>query len=327
MSRMDEPYVSVVVPVHNEQECLPELVARLKAALAGLGKPWEIILVDDGSRDGSLGLMRGFHEGDPGGVRVIVFNRNYGQHAAVFAGLQHSRGRIVVTLDADLQNPPEEIPKLVAKIEEGHDVVGGWRRRRRDNFARRILSSLNNRLTAYTTGVPLRDFGCMLRAYRRDVVDQVKACREISTYIPALCNRFARSVAEVEVAHAERKGGASKYGIRRLLNLHYDLLTGFSVLPLKFITVLGLIVAPAGLMLSVYLFARRIWYGIVDPAAIAPEQGIFTLFAVLFFFMGAMFLALGIMGEYIGRIYNEVRDRPRFVIKEIVGEEREGTSG
>jgi undecaprenyl-phosphate 4-deoxy-4-formamido-L-arabinose transferase len=310
-SRAGSAYVSVVIPIYNEEENIPSLHRRLTETMGKLGMSYEIIIIDDGSSDRSVELINGFACKDPH-VRLIEFNRNYGQHAAVFAGFEHSKGEIVVTLDADLQNPPEEIPKLIHKVEEGYDIVGGLRGMRRDSALRKIPSWLVNRFIARATGVRLKDYGCMLRAYRRVVVDQIVRCNEISSFIPTLANSFARSVTEIEVAHAERRRGKSKYNLRRLLKLNFDLVTGFSLFPIQLISGLGILIALLGIGFGILLMVLRFIYGAVWAA-----QGVFTLFAILFVFVGIQLLAMGLIGEYIGRIYAEVRNRPRYVIKRI----------
>jgi len=307
-----DPYLSVVIPVFNEEENLPELLDRLTATLVPLGKSYEIVLVNDGSRDGSLVLLRDASARDPHLV-VVDFNRNYGQHAAVFAGFESCRGEVVVTLDADLQNPPEEIPKLVAKIEEGYDVVGSVRVHRQDPLLRRIASRLVNRLTAAATGVELSDYGCMLRAYRRPIVKLLASSREISTFIPVLADMFAGSVTEVPVAHDERKHGASKYSFWKLIRLQFDLMTSFSVLPLRFTMNVGVVMSICSMILALILIAGRLIEG---PSW--AVSGVFTLFALVFFFLGVQLFAIGLLGEYVGRIYQEVRNRPRFVVRQVI---------
>lgn len=313
---MSQTYVSVVIPIFNEEENIPALWQRLsrvlREAFPDPERDWEVIFTDDGSRDRSLELLMAIAESEPR-VSVVEFNRNYGQHAAIFGAFGIVSGQVVVTLDADLQNPPEEIPKLVAKIDEGYDVVGGWRQGRmnNDSLYRTLPSKLVNAVTRKTTGVQMHDYGCMLRAYRREIVDAMLQCKERSSFIPALANSFAKRIAEVPVAHAERAAGTSKYGFLRLINLQFDLLTSFSLLPLQMLTFLGVIIA----LLGFALFVGLVVYRFVNPAGTA--EGVFTLFAILFFFVGCQFMAFGLLGEYIGRIYQEVRDRPRFVVKRI----------
>ncbi len=309
-------FLSVVIPVFNEEENLPALWERLSAVLRtsfpDTDKDWEVVFTDDGSRDRSLEQLRAIAAGEPR-VAVVEFNRNYGQHSAIFGAFAVVSGEVIVTLDADLQNPPEEIPKLVAKIEEGFDVVGGWRQGRmnNDSMFRTLPSKLVNAVTRKTTGVKLHDYGCMLRAYRREIVDAMLQCRERSSFIPALANSFAKRITEVPVAHAERAAGTSKYGLWKLINLQFDLLTSFSLLPLQMLSVLGVVIAGVGFL----LFLGLAIYRILHPEG--TVQGVFTLFSILFFFIGCQFLAFGLLGEYIGRIYQEVRDRPRYVVKKI----------
>jgi undecaprenyl-phosphate 4-deoxy-4-formamido-L-arabinose transferase len=308
--------LSVVIPVYNEEANLRPLVTRLTQALNTLepAEPYEVVLVDDGSRDRSLAIMKelaaaGSH------LRVVELIRNYGQHAAVFAGLEHAKGDIIVTMDADLQNPPEEVPKLVKVMREGDwEVVGSVRQMRKDSILRRLPSAAINALTRRITGVRLTDWGCMLRAYRRPVVQAMLAAKEHSTFIPALATVFAKRITEVPVAHSERAAGVSQYNLRKLVNLQFDLVTSFSDLPLKTLLYSGMALAAGGVAFGAFLAALRLIFG-AEWAA----QGVFTLFAILFFFVGAQFFALGLIGEYVGRIYREVRHRPRYLVREVHG--------
>ncbi len=310
------PYLSVVIPIYNEESNIEPLWTRVSTVLyehfPTLERGWEVIFTDDGSRDRSLERLLAIARSEPR-VTVVEFNRNYGQQKALLGGLALAQGEVIVTLDADLQNPPEEIPKLVAKLEEGFDVVAGWRqgRMRNDSLLRTLPSKLVNALTRWVTGDKLHDFGCMQRAYRREVVDAVLQCRERSSFIPALANTFAKRIAEVPVAHAERVAGASKYGFRSLLRIQFDLLTGFSLLPLQMLSLLGGVVSILGIGFGAYLMVDRV----LHPDH--PMEGLAVLFAILFVLVGAQFLAFGLLGEYIGRIYQEVRDRPRYVVKRI----------
>ncbi len=299
--------ISVLVPALNEEESLSELNERLRTALESTGQTYEIIYINDGSTDHTQEMLEGFRANDPR-VKVIEFNRNYGQHMALFAGFERAAGRVMVTIDADLQNPPEEIPRLVEKAAEGYDVVATYRRGRQDSIFRRWPSWIVNKITSRLVGAKLRDYGCMLRAYSRNVIDSINLCQESSSFIPALANTYARKIVEIEVGHEERKKGISKYSLFRLLRLNFDLMTGFSLLPIQFIGILGVVIALMGLAFAVFLLIRRF---VVGP----ESEGLFTLFAVLFFFMGVQIFALGIIGEYIGRIFQEVRRRPRFVVK------------
>ena len=309
---LPEPYISVIIPVYNEEENLRELGERLMRTLAGMDRSFEIILVDDGSSDRSWDLLTELHAKYPQNLRALQFNRNFGQHQAIFAGFQAARGQVMITLDADLQNPPEEIPRLVAKIEEGYDTVGGWRENRQDSVFRRLPSYLVNVVMSKVTGVKLRDYGCMLRAYRREVIDSINQCHESSSFIPALANLFSRRVAEIPVGHAERERGQSKYGLIKLLRLNFDLVTGFSNLPIHAVGFTGVAIAFLGLLFGFLLFLRRLFVG--------PEvEGVFTLFAILFVFVGLNTLGLALIGEYVGRIYREVRGRPRYVIRQTLG--------
>ena len=315
------PELSVVIPVYNEAANLEELLERVLRTLRGMNRPFQLVLVDDGSRDGSAELLRSAAMQEPE-VAAVILNRNYGQHAAIMAGFERATGDTVITLDADLQNPPEEIPRLVAAVDEGHDVVGSVRTPRADSLFRRLASSVINRAVRAVTGVMMNDYGCMLRAYRRPVVDAMLSCPERSTFIPVLANSFARHATEVPVRHAARERGSSKYGLWRLFALQFDLLTSMTTLPLRVLTVLGIGMAVLGFSFGVLLLVGRLVHG-PDWAA----QGVFTLFAVLFVFMGAQFVAMGLLGEYVGRIYVDVRARPRYFVQEVIGLGDEGGAG
>jgi undecaprenyl-phosphate 4-deoxy-4-formamido-L-arabinose transferase len=308
--RSSHPVISVVIPVCNEEENLTLLHRRLEPVLRGLGREYEVIYVDDGSADGSLVLLMNLQDRYPGTVRVVELYRNFGQFAAVLAGLEIARGAIVITLDADLQNPPEEIPRLVAKIDEGFDVVNGWRRGRHDNLFRRLGSRVANRISCRITGVKLNDIGCMLRAYRHEIVQQILACKDRSIYIPTLANAFARRPAEIEVAHAGRGAGVSKYSVTRLISLQYDLMTSFSNLPLRLLSLFGLVIALPAMGFGSIAIARWTMGG---PGQSADH----ALLALLFVLVGLLFSALGLVGEYVGRIFDDVRGRPRFVVRSI----------
>lgn len=315
---MAKVQISVVIPVYNEEANLTALMKRLLPVMHGTGKHFEVILIDDGSKDNSLTLLKEFTVNPF--VRVVELTRNYGQHSAIMAGFSVVEGDIVITMDADLQNPPEEIPNLVRVMEEGnYDVVGTIRKGRKDSFLRIWPSKIINMVARKITGVSMRDWGCMLRAYRRPVVERMIACHEQATFIPALATVFAKRVAEIEVAHEERFGGKSNYPLRKLINLQFDLVASFSDLPMKLIMYGGVLMSVMGVCFGSFLAVARLIYGVRWAA-----EGIFTLFAILFVFVGLQFFALGVIGEYIGRIYREVRKRPEYVIEHIHGRKEDG---
>jgi len=306
-----EMMISLVIPVFNEEANLSHLIERVRPVMQKMGKDYEIIFVDDGSGDNTLSILKSFLTYPE--VRVVELTRNYGQHAAIFSGFSVVQGDIVITLDADLQNPPEEIPNLVKVMEEGdYDVVGTIRKERKDSLFRTFPSRLINGVTRKMTKVNMSDWGCMLRAYRKNIVDRMVSCHEHSTFIPALATYFSKKVTEIEVAHELRYGGESHYSFRKLISLQFDLVSSFSDYPLKFIMYAGIGMAIFGISFGVLLGIARLAYG-----AHWAAQGVFTLFAILFTFIGFQFFALGVMGEYIGRIYREVRKRPEYMIERI----------
>jgi undecaprenyl-phosphate 4-deoxy-4-formamido-L-arabinose transferase len=305
------PELSVVIPVYNEQESLTTLFKRLYPALDALKRKYEIVFVDDGSADRSAAMLRNQFEKRQDVTRVVLLQSNFGQHAAILAGFHASRGRVVVTLDADLQNPPEEIGNLLKKMDEGYDYVGTIRRKRHDIWWRKTASRMMNRLRERITKVKMTDQGCMLRAYARHVIDAINSTSEINTFIPALAYLYSLKPIEIEVEHDERVAGESKYSLYKLIRLNFDLVTGFSVVPLQVFSFIGVLIAGSSLLLFIYIMLRRILYG-------PEEQGIFTLFAIVFFFIGILLFGIGLLGEYIGRIYQEVQRRPRFLIRAIL---------
>ncbi|MCA6219501.1 undecaprenyl-phosphate 4-deoxy-4-formamido-L-arabinose transferase [Photorhabdus antumapuensis] len=309
--------VSVVIPIYNEEESLPLLLERTLAACKQLTQEYELILVDDGSSDKSAEILIQAAEQSENHIIAILLNRNYGQHSAIMAGFNQVNGDLVITLDADLQNPPEEIPRLVKTAEQGYDVVGTRRANRQDSLFRKTASKIINTMITKATGRSMGDYGCMLRAYRRHIVEAMLQCHERSTFIPILANTFARKTIEIDVAHAEREFGDSKYSFMKLINLMYDLLTCLTTAPLRLLSVVGSVIAVSGFLLAVLLMVLRLIFG-----AIWAAEGVFTLFALLFIFIGAQFVAMGLLGEYIGRIYNDVRARPRYFIQKVVGDKK-----
>ncbi|MGN6390191.1 MAG: glycosyltransferase [Burkholderiaceae bacterium] len=306
-----KPEMSVVIPVYNEEAGLAKLFARLYPALDALGTSYEIVFVNDGSRDASAAILAEQFRARPDVTRVVLFNGNYGQHMAILAGFEATHGQIVVTLDADLQNPPEEIGNLVAKIREGYDYVGSIRRERQDTAFRTYASRAMNRLRERITNIRMTDQGNMLRAYGRNVIDVINRCREVNTFVPALAYTFARRPTEIVVEHEERAAGESKYSLYSLIRLNFDLVTGFSLVPLQFFSLLGIGLSFVSAMLFVLLLLRRLMFG-------SEVEGVFTLFAISFFLMGVILFGIGLLGEYVGRIHQQVRARPRYVVEAIL---------
>ncbi|ORM74141.1 undecaprenyl-phosphate 4-deoxy-4-formamido-L-arabinose transferase [Pantoea wallisii] len=312
--------VSVVIPVYNEEESLPELVRRTDTACRALSLEYEILLVDDGSADRSAQMITDAADMPGSHVVGVLLNRNYGQHSAIMAGFSHVTGDLIITLDADLQNPPEEIPHLVQAAKQGYDVVGTVRQNRQDSWFRRRASRTINHLIQRVTGKAMGDYGCMLRAYRRHIVEAMLNCHERSTFIPILANTFARRTIELPVTHAEREFGDSKYSFMKLINLMYDLITCLTTTPLRLLSIVGSLIALAGFAFSLVLIVLRLFLG-ADWAG----DGVFMLFAVLFIFVGAQFIGMGLLGEYIGRIYNDVRARPRYFIQRVIYPQQDGS--
>ena len=308
---MNMPTLSVVVPVYNEEPGLPELFARLYPALDKLGLSYEIIFINDGSVDRSAALLRTQFQARPDVTRVVLFSGNFGQHMAIMAGFEKCRGERIVTLDADLQNPPEEIGALMAAMDEGFDYIGTIRRARQDSWWRRSASKAMNGLRERITNIKMTDQGCMLRAYSRDIVSAINLTRDTSTYIPALAYSFAQRPTEIEVAHEERFAGESKYSLYSLIQLNFDLMTGFSTKPLQVFSLIGIAISLLSIVFVVFLAIRRL---IVGPEA----EGVFTLFGIAFFLIGITLFGIGLLGEYVGRIYEQVRERPRFMIQAVL---------
>ncbi len=311
-----DPQLSVVIPVYNEEAGLPALFARLYPALDALHVPYEVLFVDDGSRDASAAILKDAWLARPDVTRVVLFNANRGQHTAIIAGFERVRGQRVVTLDADLQNPPEEIGKLLAAMDAGHDYVGGVRKSREDAWWRHVASRAMNGLRERITHIRMTDQGCMLRAYSRDIVDAVADSREVSTYIPALAYTYARSPTEVAVAHEERAAGESKYSLYKLIRLNFDLVTGFSLVPLQLFSLIGMIVSVASLVLYAVVVVERLFTG-------HGWSALWDRDILEFFLIGVVLFGVGLVGEYVGRIYQQVRDRPRYTVRAVL--ERDAT--
>ncbi|MCF8465954.1 MAG: glycosyltransferase [Sneathiella sp.] len=303
------PYLSVVIPVYNEEAGLDILFSRLLPVLDGLGRSFEVICVNDGSADNSQAILEKYCQTRPDVIRALSFSRNCGQHTAIMAGFEAMRGELAITMDADLQNPPEDIPKLIELVDQGHDVVGGFRSNRDDPAYRRAISKLSNIFREYTTQIHMRDHGCMLRAYRRDIIEQIIKAGDSSPFITAFSQYLAQNPAEVQVGHEARAAGESNYNLYKLIRYNFDLITGFSVVPLQLFTIFGMAMSFFSGLLVVYMVMRRLIIG--------PEvDGVFTLFAILFFLISVLMTGLGLIGEYVGRIYKEVRSHPRFIATE-----------
>jgi undecaprenyl-phosphate 4-deoxy-4-formamido-L-arabinose transferase len=311
MKSPGDVHISVVIPVYNEEANLPSLFSRLYPVLDGIGRPYEILFTNDGSRDRSFDLLRAQHAARPDVTRVVDFNANYGQHMAIMAAFERVRGEVIVTLDADLQNPPEEIPKLLQKIDAGHDYVGGYRLKRHDTFFRTQASKLINFVRSRTTNIRMTDQGCMLRAYSRQVVDSVVRSGAINTFIPALAYSFSSSPTEVGVRHEERHAGVSNYNLYKLIRLNFDLITGFSLAPLQAFTMFAMACSAGSLLLVVILAYRRIFLG-------SEAEGTFTLFGIVFFLLSVCMVGIGLIGEYVGRTYQVVRMRQRYHVREVL---------
>ncbi|OHX12614.1 glycosyltransferase [Chromobacterium sphagni] len=304
-------HLSVVIPVYNEQDVLQALFDRLYPALDALNIGYEIVFINDGSRDKSVAMLSEQFKLRPDVTRVVLFNGNFGQHRAILAGFEHSRGERVVTLDADLQNPPEDIKLLLDEMDKGHDYVGSIRRQRNDSLWRHVASRAMNHLREKLTRIKMTDQGCMMRAYSRRIIDTINQCNELHTFIPALAYQFAQNPTEVTVGHEERFAGESKYSLYSLIRLNFDLMTGFSLVPLQLFSLLGMLISAGSGLLVAYMVLRRL---IIGP----EEGGLFTLFAIAFFLIGIALFGIGLLGEYIGRIYQEVRARPRYVIQAVL---------
>jgi len=302
------PEITVIIPVYNEEAILPALFSRLYAVMDKLECSYECLFIDDGSTDRSAALLREQFTSRSAHTRVILLNGNFGQHAAILAGFDYMRGRRAITLDADLQNPPEEIGKLLGKMDEGFDYVGTIRIQRQDHWWRRVASGCINKLRESTTNIRMTDQGCMLRAYDYAIVQAIKQTQEINTFIPALAYLYARNPTEVKVAHSERQAGESKYSLYKLMRINFDLLTGFSLAPLQVFSTVGMVIAMLSGLLVVILVLRRL---IVGPEV----EGVFTLFGVMFFLIGIVLFGIGILGEYVGRIYQQVQNRPRYIVQ------------
>ena len=303
--------LSVLIPVYNEEDVLQILFDRLYPVLETLERSYEVLFVNDGSSDNSSAILAAQFEKRPDVTRVVSLSSNAGQHAALIAGFQHAHGETIITLDADLQNPPEEIPAIVAEMDKGFDYVGSIRASRSDKAWRHIASRMMNSLREKITSVRITDQGCMLRGYSRDIALEIADSNESRTFIPALAYLYAARPTEIKVAHEERAAGQSKYSLFKLIQLNFDLITSFSSVPLQLISFTGIFVSLLSRLLVLYIALPRVFIW-------AEVEGVFTLFGITIFLMGLLLFSVGMLGEYIGRINGLVRRRKRFRIASVL---------
>ncbi len=311
----------MVIPVYNEEESVEPLIRETKSVLETLAKKYELILVDDGSTDGTYPLLLQLHESEPR-IKVVRFKRNFGQTAAIAAGLAYAQGEVIVAMDGDGQNDPGDIPALLGKLDEGFDLVSGWRFPRQDPFlSRRLPSQMANALISWMTQVKLHDYGCTLKAVRREVARDLKLYGEMHRFIPAMAYERGARIAEIKVHHRPRRWGKSKYGIARTFRVVLDLLTvkfllNYATRPLHIFGLIGLVSGGGGFLIAVYLTAQKLYYG----AGIGGRP--LLLLAVLLIFIGFQFITMGLLGEMLARTYHESQGKPIYVVKEFLGERR-----
>jgi len=309
--------ISIVLPVYNEVDNLRQLCLEITTAMQGLDREYEVILVDDGSTDGSRELLATMAREDQH-LKVVLFRRNFGQTPAMMAGFDYAQGEIIITLDADRQNDPADIPKLIAKVEEGYDLVSGWRFERKDGFLlRRLPSMIANKVISYTTDVTLHDYGCSLKAFRREVAKSLRLYGEMHRFIPAIASWMGVEIAEIKVNHRPRVAGVSKYGISRTFRVMLDLiavkyLLNYSSRPVHFFGSMGLISGGLGTLLTLWLAIERLFMGV----ALANRP--LLMFAILLIFIGLQFITVGLLAEMQTRIYHETQDKPTYVVREVI---------
>ncbi len=313
--------LSIVVPVYNEEKNLPLLNEAIRQSMKAYDKSWEIVFVDDGSKDNSLRVLESLVEGDPECIRVIELRRNFGQTAALAAGIDQSQGSIIVMLDADMQNDPIDIPMMLAKIDEGYDVVSGWRKDRKDTFINRTLpSKIANGLISWVTGVHLHDYGCTLKAYRREVITGFRLYGEMHRFIPVYANRFGAKIIEVPVHHHPRKFGKTKYGLERTIKVLLDLFTvkfliSYSSKPIYLFGGAGVLMMVVAALFLLFLFIRRIWF------LVSVTQSPLFLISTLLGLMGFQSVMMGLIAELLVRTYHESQGKPIYNIKNIISDQ------
>jgi len=309
--------ISIVLPVYNEVDNLQPLCGEIKTAMQDLGRDYEIILIDDGSNDGSRELLTSMAQQDPC-LKVVLFRRNFGQTPAMMAGFDYAAGEIIITMDADRQNDPADIPSLISRIEEGYDLVSGWRFRRKDGFLlRRLPSMIANKIISYTTDVSLHDYGCSLKAFRREVAKSLRLYGEMHRFIPAIASWMGVRIAEIKVNHRPRVAGTSKYGISRTFRVILDLiavkyLLSYSSRPVQFFGSLGLFSGALGMLITLWLTFQRLFMGV------ALGNRPMLMFAILLIFIGLQFITVGLLAEMQTRIYHEAQDKPVYVVREVI---------
>ena len=315
--------ISVVVPLYNEEDNVQLLYEEIKGVLDTMAEQAEIVFVDDGSRDTTLAKLEVIQAGDDH-VRVVSLRRNFGQTAAMTAGFDHARGGVIITMDGDLQNDPHDIPQLVGKLNEGYDVVTGWRYDRQDPFlSRKLPSQLANRLISRVTGVGLHDYGCTLKAFRREVIDNINLYGEMHRFIPAIASGMGISFTEVKVNHRARRFGTSKYGISRTIRVVLDLITvkfmlSYATRPLHVFGTVGVVSSLLGVLIALVLTVQRQLYGV----ALANRP--LLLLAVLLIFMGIQFITIGLLAELVVRTYHESQKKPIYYVRTVHGESADG---
>lgn len=310
------PELSIVIPVHNESPNIKDLYDELTQVLGQYGRSYELLVVDDGSTDDTFERLAMLQARDPR-LRVIRFRRNFGQTAAFAAGFAHARGRLIVTSDGDLQNDPRDIPAMVALIEQGNDIVCGWRKDRKDTFVnRRLPSIIANKLISWATGVDLHDYGCSLKVFRTEVVKPLRLYGEMHRFLPAIASQIGVSIAEMVVNHRRRRAGATKYGISRTIRVLLDLATvkfllSYSTRPLQIFGLIGLVTGGIGLLITAYLGYVRLFttQGIGDRPLL--------LLGVMLIFIGVQLVTFGLLAEVLARTYYESQDKPTYVIREV----------
>ncbi len=314
--------ISVVIPIYNEEENLPLLYEELTGVMKSLACSYEILFVDDGSSDTSLTILQSLQESDPR-VVVVQFRRNFGQTAAMSAGFDYSSGDVIITMDGDLQNDPSDIPRFLEKIEEGYDVVTGWRHERKDKFlSRRLPSIIANKIISWTTGVALHDYGCTLKAFRREVIKNIRLYGEMHRFIPAIASGMGISFTEIKVNHRARRFGTSKYGISRTIRVVLDLITvkfllSYATRPIQIFGLLGVISGTAGFLIALIMTIQRQFFAV--PLSDRP----LLLLAIVLIFIGIQFVSIGLIGELQARTYHEAQEKPVYYVKEVYGIEQQ----